>query len=446
MTTTSTLLTVSEFTFHIKHILESRFPVCFIQGEISNFKPHSTGHYYFDLKDAQAKIPAVMFKGTQANLPRLPKEGDLVRVKASLSVYPPQGKYQLVVKELQFAGLGELLLKLEELKKKLKDLGWFEKERKKSLPEFPKRIGIITSPTGAVIKDMIHVLSRRHSSFKILLNPVKVQGDGAAQEIAKAIEHFNHHALADVLIVGRGGGSLEDLWAFNEEVVASAIYHSRIPIISAVGHETDFTLADFVADVRAPTPSAAAEIVMKEKLHYIHSLSKTHQTLRNTLYHFLKRYQEKLQRFMTHPLIASPYALLGNGYQRLDEIKTLLSKQTRSFLNVKKMHLLAFQKQTKAMSPHLQILQFRERCYQYQKRNDLVLKQLIQWKKEKLKQIVLRLNSLDPKNVLKRGYSILFAQKEGSVIVSAHEMQPGKKVRALFSDGEAFLAVEEGKK
>jgi exodeoxyribonuclease VII large subunit len=246
------VLSVSGLTQSIKMLLEGQFSFVAVQGEVSNCKLQASGHLYFSIKDANAQLSAVMFKGDLAKVPRLPKDGDQVILKGGLNVYPPSGKYQIVVRTLEWAGVGALLLQLEALKAKLKGLGYFDSGRKKPLPKFPKTIGVVTSPTGAVIQDILNVLERRISEFHLILNPVKVQGPGASQEIAAAIDFFNKHQLADVLIVGRGGGSLEDLWAFNEEVVAAAIFRSQIPVVSAVGHETDFTLADFVADVRAP--------------------------------------------------------------------------------------------------------------------------------------------------------------------------------------------------
>jgi exodeoxyribonuclease VII large subunit len=266
------ILTVSQLSQAIKLSLETAFPFVQLQGEISNCKPHSSGHLYFSLKDAHAQISAVMFRPDAATLKFTPKDGTQVIAIGEINVYPTSGKYQIVVRELRPMGIGELLLKLEELKMKITKLGWFRKEHKKPLPKFPKRIGVVTSPTGAAIQDMLNILTRRFSGFHLILYPVKVQGEGAAQEIAHAIEQFNHYELADVLIVGRGGGSIEDLWAFNEEVVAKAIFESKIPIISAVGHETDHCIADYVADIRAPTPSAAAEIVIAEKGQQLHHL------------------------------------------------------------------------------------------------------------------------------------------------------------------------------
>ncbi|MES2121396.1 MAG: exodeoxyribonuclease VII large subunit, partial [Chlamydiota bacterium] len=237
------ILSVSELTNEIKKQIESRFPAVAVKGEISNLKEQSSGHIYFTLKDAGAQLSAVLFRGNARELSRLPKNGDQVVLRGEISLYTPRGQYQMIVRNLEYAGVGELLLKLHAMKAKLQGLGWFDASRKRPLPRFPKTIGVVTSPTGAVIQDIVQVLSRRNAGVHLILHPVKVQGEGAAEEIARAIEEFNRFHLADLLIVGRGGGSLEDLWAFNEECVARAIFQSKIPVISAVGHETDFSIA-----------------------------------------------------------------------------------------------------------------------------------------------------------------------------------------------------------
>ncbi|MCB1180787.1 MAG: exodeoxyribonuclease VII large subunit [Chlamydiia bacterium] len=394
----TTPLTVSQLTFAIKNQLENNFRSCSLTGEISNFKPHSGGHLYFDIKDEGAKIPAVMFRGQKENISKMPKEGDSVIVTGSVTVYPPHGRYQFICQTLTLKGVGDLLLKYEKLKKKLYSLGWFKKELKKQLPLFPKKIGVVTSPTGAVIRDIIQVISRRVSGFHLLLYPVRVQGAGAAQEIANAIELLNQQKLVDVMIVGRGGGSLEDLWPFNEECVAKAIFESEIPVISAVGHETDIVLSDYVADVRAPTPSAAAEIVTEELMKQLETLKRNRQQLNYTLKHLMRRAKERLTRYATHPLFTSPYNLIGPPMQRLDELETLLNHKIKQMLELKKQSIMTYSKS---------------------------------------------LTALNPKKVLERGYSILFAQKTGSVIVSANQLEMDQTIRAVFKDGESLLTVKE---
>lgn len=277
--------------------------------------------------------------------------------------------------------------------------GWFAAERKKALPKLPRRIGIVTSPTGAVIQDILHILTRRFAGFQVILNPVKVQGEGAAQEIAQAIHDFNKHQLADVLIVGRGGGSIEDLWAFNEEIVAKAIFESKIPVISAVGHETDFTIADWVADVRAPTPSAAAEIAIAEKTHLLQYLERTQQHLRQRTAQQIQQYRQRVQALQRHPLLSSPYGILASTIQRLDD----------------------YTRQLELLNPVAKIKESRE----------------------KLRRVQNHLRSLHPQNLLKKGYAILFSEKENSIILSADELHPNQKITALLHDGKVAATVTE---
>ena len=415
------ILTVTELTFSIKKHLESRFTALSVRGEITNFKEQSSGHLYFTLKDNASQLSAVFFKGNTKGLTRLPKNGDQVILKGELSVYAPRGNYQMIVRELSFAGVGELLLKLHELKLKLEGRGWFNKEQKKALPKFPKTIGVVTSPTGAVIQDILHVLTRRFPGFHLILNPVRVQGEGAAIEIAQAIEQFNRYRLVDVLIVGRGGGSLEDLWAFNEEIVAAAIYASDIPIISAIGHETDFTIADFVADLRAPTPSAASEMALGEKAHYLHFLSQTQVRLTHTLRSYLTQQRHRLDRFIKHPLLLSPYAILGKYSQRLDEIRSQSDHSIKKRVQQKKWQLSGLKKVHIALNPI----------------------HLIARKKADLKRIAEHMKAINPKNILTKGYCILFQETNESVILSAQELQMGQKVQILMHDGKIMTKVEE---
>ncbi len=264
------IYSVSEMTREIRTLLEERFGEVWIEGEISNFRPAASGHFYFSLKDETAQIRCVMFRGANRGLRFQPENGLQVLCGGRISVYEPRGDYQILVERLEPQGIGALQLAFEQLKKRLEGEGLFDPARKRPIPALPRKVGVVTSPTGAAIRDMVDVLTRRFPNIQILLNPVLVQGEGAAGEIASAVAVMNERDDLDLLIVGRGGGSIEDLWAFNEEVVARAIAASRIPVISAVGHETDFTIADFVADLRAPTPSAAAELAVpvKEDLLY----------------------------------------------------------------------------------------------------------------------------------------------------------------------------------
>jgi len=258
------IFTVTELTQRIRSVIEGNFPVLWVEGEISGHKLHSSGHHYFTLKDENSQLSCVLWRGRANHLPLIPQDGIKVLVQGQLTVYERGGRYQFDVFMIQKAGIGELALAFEQLKKKLAEEGLFDIARKRPIPAYPERIGIITSPTGAAIRDIITVCHRRWPAITLILRPAQVQGDGAAQDIAKGVRDFNRYEKVDVLIVGRGGGSLEDLWAFNEEHVVRAVVASKIPVVSAVGHEVDVTLCDLAADLRAPTPSAAAELVVKD--------------------------------------------------------------------------------------------------------------------------------------------------------------------------------------
>lgn len=415
------VFTVSELTFAIKALLEPNFRQISVKGEISNCKLQSSGHLYFTLKDPSAQLSAVLFRGNATSLPRIPKEGDQVIALGEMSLYPPRGQYQMIVRELQFAGVGELLLKLEQLKKVLLERGWFDPKHKKPLPKLPKTIGVVTSPTGAVIQDIIQVLKRRFSGFHLILKPVKVQGEGAAEEIAQAIQEFNELRCADLLIVGRGGGSIEDLWAFNEEKVAEAIFHSQIPIISAVGHETDFTIADWVADLRAPTPSAAAEMAISEKSHLIKLLDHFSSQIKTRLQSQLRSEKSKVAAIQRHPLFSSPYTLLSERIQKLDHARNFLEK----------------------LNPSQQLIQFRKRLTPFAPNFLLAMQNFIAQRKERLQKLKEHLEAIHPQHLLKKGYSILFFEKSSSIILSSKELKQNQKFTALLHDGKIEAKVIE---
>ena len=459
------ILSVSELTSSIKTHLESRFPLIFVKGEISNFKQQSSGHLYFTLKDQESQIAAVLFRGNARDLKRLPKNGDQIVVQGEINVYPPRGYYQMIIRKLDYLGIGELLLQLQALKDQLEKRGWFDSSRKKTLPKFPRTIGVVTSPTGSVIQDILHILNRRFAGFHLILNPVKVQGEGAAEEIAQAIEHFNRYALADVLIVGRGGGSLEDLWAFNEEKVAAAIFNSKIPIISAVGHETDFSIADFVADVRAPTPSAAAEIAILETAQHLHQLTQTRSRLKAVVLTRLQHVRKQLQTFNRHPCLSTPLSLIEPHLQRIDDLRFDLNLCLKRNLQEKQLQLLALKKQSIALKPSNQIFSLKQKLntlskamlatiqQQFSARKNLV--DVANWRKnldqrilvqvrqrvERLAQLTSHLGGINPKNLLTKGYCILFHEKKESVILSTQELQTQDKARLQLHDGMIHLTV-----
>lgn len=357
------IYSVSELTRQIKEVLETSFPRLWVEGEISNFKHHSSGHFYFTLKDEKAQIRCAMWRFRAQNLPFRLEDGMKVLVQADLQVYEQGGSYQLIVQQLQPSGIGALQLAFEQLKKKLFNEGLFEESRKRPIPAYPERIGVITSPTGAAIRDIVSVIRRRFPSVEILLYPVRVQGPGAAQEIARAIEIFNEFGEIDVLIVGRGGGSLEDLWAFNEEVVARAIYNSRIPVISAVGHEIDYSIADFVADRRAPTPSAAAELVVRDRRELAGVLAYYQEKLATTLQNKIQNHRDKLRQFQRSYAFRRPEDLVYQKIQRLDELSRHIDTAMQHQLKTRRQRLEILQKQLRALSPQAVLNRGYSICY-----------------------------------------------------------------------------------
>jgi len=314
------IYTVSELSQGIKYLLETNFRELWVEGEISGLKVSSLGHTYFDLKDANSNISGVLFRGFAQGLKFDLQNGLLVRVRGNITTYDKQSKYQLMAKEVQPAGIGPLQLAFEQLKKKLQAEGLFDAARKRPIPALPQKIAVVTSPTGAAIRDILSILKRRYANMHIIVAPVKVQGAGSKEEIAQAIKDLNEgFPDIDVMLVGRGGGSMEDLWAFNEEIVARAIAGSKIPVISCVGHETDFTIADFVADLRAPTPSAAAELVVKSKVELAAQIAGLEKRLLQSLRIYYENLQGKFHRLVSSRPMQNPLVLMERPLRRLDD-------------------------------------------------------------------------------------------------------------------------------
>ncbi|MCB1106478.1 MAG: exodeoxyribonuclease VII large subunit [Chlamydiia bacterium] len=437
------IFTVTELTLSIKRQLEPHFMGIQVKGEVTNIRAQASGHFYFSLKDQGAQISAVLFKGNARGVTRLPRAGDQIIVRGELSLYAPRGTYQIIVRELEHAGVGQLLMELHKLKEELKNRGWLDPEHKKPIPKYPKKIGVVTSPTGSVIQDIIHVLKRRFPRFHLILNPVRVQGEEAAGEIAAAIDQFNAHQMVDVIIVGRGGGSLEDLWPFNDERVAKAIFHSKIPIISAVGHETDVTLADCVADVRAPTPSAAAEISVKEQAAQNIFLTQIGEQIDHLLKQRIRHSKALIEGAARHPFLASPFAILSEHLQRLDDFSSQLDLSIRHQLNRQRLQLTAFIRDLEGRRPSREVTRLREKLQSFSEGIDRATTHLLRRKKEHLSQIASHLNALNPESILKKGYCIPFAEKTNSVMMSSREAFPGAKIKLRFHDGTACAQIEE---
>ena len=383
-------VTVSDLNTYIKNKIanDEALNAVVVKGEISNFKAHYTGHYYFTLKDDKSLIKCIMFKTYAQNLKFMPKDGMKIIVFGGVSVFERDGVYQIYVKAMEQSGLGDLYEAYEKLKASLEEEGLFDEAHKKKIPIDPKIIGVLSSQTGAVIRDIINVSTRRNPNCYIRLLPVPVQGSGASKEIANAIKIMNEKQLADVIILARGGGSLEDLWPFNEEIVARAIYDSKIPIISAVGHETDFTIADFVADLRAPTPSAAAEIANPDIYELKNKIAVTEERTRQALKKKMELLKLKYNNIMKSKAFLDPLKIINDNYLRLDN-------------NIKEIT------------------------------NIIKLKQKDSEKKFGL--IVSKLDALSPLKTLSRGYAII--EKESNIVKSCNDLKDGDVVKLMLADG-----------
>lgn len=392
--------TISDITRNIKSILENQIPELWIEGEISNISTSTQGHTYFTLKDASSQIKAVLFKNqrllAEAAVPL--KDGLHIFAFGRITVYEKGGNYQIIVNKWEPKGIGALQLAFEELKNKLYKEGLFDEKYKKSIPLFPTTVGVVTSPTGAAIEDILNILERRFSNIHILLYPVRVQGEGSAQEIASAIDEMNKIPEIDVLIVGRGGGSLEDLWAFNEEVVARSIFKSKIPIISAIGHEVDYTIADFVADKRAPTPSAAAEMVIAKKTEFADKINFLRHNLESVITNYIQELKTRLSRLATSYVFKEPENTLRQYTQRVDELTHRLNTKIRHFQEIHNHQLNALNS---------------------------------------------RLNSLNPTGILSRGYSITINTKTGKIITKISSIKKGDKIETQIAEGRLRSIVAE---
>ena len=384
------IYSVSELTDDIKVLLENTFPEVWVEGEISNFSQSQSGHIYFSLKDPKSTLRCVFFRGVNQGLKFSLKDGLQCLAGGRINVYAPSGQYQLNIQRLEPKGAGALQLAFEQLKEKLTQEGLFEPAHKKPLPLLPLRVGVVTSPTGAAIRDILNILKRRAPFVKIILNPVKVQGEGAAEEVAQAIKEFNQYKEVDVLIVGRGGGSLEDLWAFNEEIVARAIYNSRIPVISAVGHEIDWTIADFTSDLRAPTPSAAAELVARQKDDLMSELRHVFSRMSSSMHNKIKTLHKELFRFQDAYVLKYPLNFIQLSLQRIDELNHRLNQRAGYILET---------------AQH-------------------------RWT-----HLAGKLEALSPLNVLSRGYSISFKLPEMKVVTDTSQINTGDRIQTRLKDG-----------
>jgi exodeoxyribonuclease VII large subunit len=434
--------TVSELTAGIKGTLEGTFPAVWVEGEISNLRVPSSGHAYFTLKDEGAQLSAVLFRGRGRRVRFEPEDGMHVLAFGGLDVYAARGQYQLVVELMEPQGLGALQLAFEQLKRKLEAEGLFDDGRKRKLPVYPRVIGIVTSPTGAAIRDMLNIIGRRFGDLRILIAPVRVQGDGAPAEIVQALVNLQEMAELDVIVVGRGGGSIEDLWAFNDETVARAIVACRVPVISAVGHETDFTIADFVADLRAPTPSGAAELVVREKLAVIERLVDLYARLKQAVTADVTAQRERLEFLARRRVLTDPARALRDLYRRLDDLQGRLRLGLRAGQRQIRHRLALLTQALSARNPAARISADIALLGQLRGRLVSGATHGVQASRARFAASVGRLETLSPLAVLSRGYSVT-RLPSGALVRSAAQARAGDLLEILLHQGALGARVTE---
>lgn len=440
---TRRVLTVSELTGTVRKLLEKEIGEVWVSGEVTNFRLQSSGHCYFTLKDVGAQVSCVLFRGEAAANREFLQDGQKVLLQGSLTVYEPRGQYQLVVRAIEPQGIGALQLAFEKLKRKLQAEGLFAAERKRPLPRYPQRIGLVTSPTGAAIRDVLHVIQRRQPSLEIILVPCRVQGDGAAGEIAAAIRLLNDWSThddtgqrLDLILVTRGGGSLEDLWAFNEEAVARAIFESALPVVSAVGHEIDFTISDFVADLRAATPSAAAELITEGTFASRQFIADAGRRLGLLARQQLESSREQLLQ-LTHRVVrAHPRRQLRDAAQHVDELQTALLRCVRQGVRDQRRRWQTLHERLARLKPATVLKQRQQDLRELERRLHETARRQLERRRHTLDPLEARLRLLSPENVLARGYSITRDAETGAVLRSAAEVHAGQKLKTRLKSGE----------
>lgn len=433
------ILTVSQLNLQAKRALEGALPNVWIQGELTNLAQPSSGHWYFTLKDARAQVRCAMFKGRNM-LVRTPlKAGDQVLVNASVSLYEGRGDYQLIVDSLQKAGLGDLHQQYEALKAALTAEGLFNESTKRPLPHYPRTLGIISSPTGAAVHDILTVLKRRYPLAEVIIYPAMVQGAEAPASLINALNLANAQQRCDVLIIGRGGGTLEDLWAFNNEALVRAIYASPTPIVSAVGHEVDFTLADFAADMRAPTPSAAAEAATPDRANLQRVIAQYQHRITRLMHAHLSN--AKRQLTLSTNQLKTPRALLQNYQQQLDYTDLQLKQALQTLLHNKQKSLQNLKHALQLTSPAWQLKHCKNTQVVLCRRLNTALKRLLERKQQRLGQSAALLNNLSPLQTLQRGYAIA-RNASGDVISRINQTQSGQKASITLVDGAFMVTVD----
>lgn len=439
-TTDREIFSVSQLNRQARQLLETHLPLLWVEGELSNVSTPSSGHWYFTLKDDQAQVRCCMFRNRNMLVRFKPQQGQHVLLRARVSLYEGRGDYQIIAEHMEEAGSGALQRAFDELKHKLAQEGLFNEAHKKALPPLPKHIGVITSPTGAAIRDVLSVLERRFPGIPVTVIPVAVQGKESAPQIVKAIELANRCGLFDVLLLTRGGGSMEDLWSFNEEIVARAIFNSALPIVSGVGHEVDFTIADFVADLRAPTPSAAAELLVPDGDDWLDKFIGFEVLLEEAMLRRLQQWQKHLHNLRQR--LRHPRERLEQQAQRLDNLELRLKNHLKHLLVDYKNRLQQLQIRQQAHHPQVRLQQLNERIAAYTQRLQKAQFRIIERKKQAHGEAVRLLNTLNPLSTLERGYALVTDPQTQKVITHSNQVMPGTTLNARVAQGEFVCRVE----
>ena len=433
--------TVSRLNREVRLLLEQGMPVVWVEGELSNFAQPASGHWYFTLKDRDAQIRCAMFRQRNLGVGFTPRAGQHVLARGRISLYEPRGDYQLIVEHLEEAGVGALQREFERLKAKLAAEGLFAPERKRSLPRFPRRIGVVTSPTGAAIRDILHILARRFPPASVLIYPTAVQGAAAAPSIVKALELASQRAECDVLILARGGGSLEDLWAFNDERVARAIYACSIPVVSGVGHEIDFTIADFVADARAPTPSGAAELIAPDRREWLDFLDRTAERLAVAVRREIRAARVRIEAVNRRLALCHPGARLMQQTQRLDDLEQRLAGALRARLQARRTRLSeAFARLVRRSPEHL-VREYRLRHGALAERLTHAVHERLAKAEHRLMMAARTLHTVSPLATLERGFAIVTRASDGALVTDIASVQTGEEIEARLARGRLRARV-----
>ncbi len=435
------IFSITELTSNIKDVLESSFPLIWISGEISNFRKPFSGHFYFTLKDESSQISSVMFKGQNRNLIFSPKDGMMITGLGRISVYEPRGTYQVILEYLEPKGAGAMQAAFEQTKKRLFEQGLFDEQHKRPLPFLPNKIGIITSPGGAVIHDILKIINRRFPDVHIQIVPVRVQGKGAENEIVSSIELINRNFKTDVIILARGGGALEDLHAFNSEEVAQAVFASKIPVISAIGHETDFTISDFTADLRAPTPSAAAEMLVPLKNELTEKCSRLSFAMLSRMNQTIHNHRSEIEGLSNR--LVSPKKKIDHMRLRHDEVNQRLTRMLNRSLHQKKEHLAWRIDKLRLNTPSIHLNKVKDKHDIYRsKLSNYIINTLINNKRSQLREACGRLQALNPSAILSRGYSITRTIPEAVIVRNAGTVDIDQRLEVVLAKGSLMCRIE----